>query len=198
MQPRAVRVQRRARGHYESRPRAAVRGEDVEGAPREEALGTVEGQSVRGDAAHVRGTPELLVFRTAARVPRQDRDGEEAIRCSTIEECGEGGRVLSSVSRRPEEQRLEVDNQSARHRDPDSSRAVAGHTGDSGRAPAQEGLQILRCDAGQDERDMETEAGGRARGLTFAWPSTPLVEWPPSLLEAWFAWLMVEWEGAVQ
>lgn len=30
------------------------------------------------------------------------------------------------------------------------------------------------------------------------WPSVPLVEWPPELLELYFDWLLVEWEGVVQ
>lgn len=31
-----------------------------------------------------------------------------------------------------------------------------------------------------------------------SWPSAPLVEWPPSVLELYFAWLVVEYEVEAQ
>lgn len=47
-------------------------------------------------------------------------------------------------------------------------------------------------------REAHTESPEFSTVRSDFWPSAPLAQWPLALLDLYFAWLMVEWEGVEQ
>lgn len=63
------------------------------------------------------------------------------------------------------------------------------------RTQATQGARVLHC----------TENGATAHitapqkfAAPLEWPSSPLVDWPPHLMELYFDWMLVEYEGREQ